>query len=329
MTTRDSGRVPPRVIAAVWGSAVTAALITAPLLLRDRLPEPLAVHWGPGSTADGAASFAVSVAMPVALWAVLWAALLTAAARGLSRRSARAFWWAGLVGGALFVLGLSGMTLLANLDVASWTEAVLPLWAPLALAGVPTAVGALGGYLGRGAPDERDDDGRQPPVLRLRPGRRAVWVSRISNPWPLAVAVVAAVALFALGAFEITGVATGPVVAGLLPALGVVLLIGLFVSSLTARVADDGVAFGFGPLGWPRRTIRLAKVDRAWTEERNPSQVGGWGVRGLPGSATIMLRGGECLVIGYRSGGQLAISVDDAERGASLINALVSERTAA
>ncbi len=315
-------------IVAVWGAVVTAALIAVPLMLRDRLPDPLAVHWGLGSVPDRAAPFAVAVAMPVALWAVLWLMLLLTAARGLSRRSARVSWWVGLTGGGLLALGLGGLTLLANLDVASWTEAALPLWAPLALIAVPLAVGALGGYLGRGAPDELRAD-QEPPVLRLRPGQRAVWVSRIGNPWPLAVTVVAALALFALGAFEITGIASGPVVAGVLPALGVVLVVGLFASSLTAHVTDDGLVLGFGPLGWPKRRIRLAKIDRAWTEERSPSQVGGWGVRGLPGAATIMLRGGECLVIGYRSGGQLAISIDDAERGASLINALVSERSAA
>ncbi|MFI7634865.1 hypothetical protein [Nonomuraea sp. NPDC049400] len=47
-----------------------------------------------------------------------------------------------------------------------------------------------------------------------------------------------------------------------------------------------------------------------------------WAFRGLPDSATIMLRGGECPVIGHRSGGRLTIT---AERGASLINALIAE----
>jgi hypothetical protein len=50
----------------------------------------------------------------------------------------------------------------------------------------------------------------------------------------------------------------------------------------------------------------------AWSEVRYPSQTGGWGFRGFPGTAAIMLRGGECLVIRYRSGGRLAISIDDA-----------------
>lgn len=87
------------------------------------------------------------------------------------------------------------------------------------------------------------------------------------------------------------------------------------------------------PDGRPVRPARLAgaqdplsQIESAWSETRHPAEVGGWGIRGLPGSSTIMLRGGECLVIRYRSGGRLAISIDDAERGASLINALIAER---
>ena len=38
------------------------------------------------------------------------------------------------------------------------------------------------------------------------------------------------------------------------------------------------------------------------------------------------MRRGECLVIKYRPGGELTISVDDAERGAALLNALIAER---
>ncbi|WP_336210596.1 hypothetical protein [Nonomuraea sp. LPB2021202275-12-8] len=319
----------PRTVAAVWGVVVIAVLIATPLAVRGRLPEPMATHWGLGMAPDRAMSFTAYLVMSVALWAVIWLLLLVSAVRGLSRRSGRAGWWALLAGGSLFAFGMSGTTLLANLDAASWTGARLPGWAPFVVAGVPLAVAMLAGYLGRGAPDPRRQPDQEPPVLRLRTGQRSVWVSHINNPWPLAISAVAAGGLFALGALEITGFATAPAVAGTLPVLGVVLLIGLFASSLTARVTGDGLALGFGPFGWPVRRIRLARIDRAWTEERRPSQVGGWGVRGLPGGATIMLRGGECLVIGYRSGGQLAISIDDAERGASLINALISERIAA
>ncbi|MFD1535844.1 hypothetical protein ACFSJ0_02295 [Nonomuraea guangzhouensis] len=134
------------------------------------------------------------------------------------------------------------------------------------------------------------------------------------------------VALAVISVLLLTGVVADGAAGSTLTGLVIVLFAGLLTSSLTARVTGDGLAIGFGPLGWPVRRIRLSKIDRAWSEVRYPSQVGGWGIRGLPGSATIMLRGGECLIIRYRSGGQLAVSVDDAERGAALINALIAER---
>jgi hypothetical protein len=232
-----------------------------------------------------------------------------------------------LGGGGLLALGVCGTTLLANLDAASWTEARLPVWAPLAVAAVPIAAAVLAAYFGRGGPDA-PATGQEPPRLRLRAGQRAVWVSRVSNPVLLAVTGVAAAGLFAAGTLQLVGVSAGPLTA-LLPVLLILLAAGLLTSSLRARVTADGVAIGFGPLGWPVRRISLSKIQSARSEPRYPSQVGGWGVRGLPGGATIMLRGGDCLVLRYRSGGELAVSVDDAERGASLINALVSERRAA
>ncbi|TDB99619.1 hypothetical protein E1267_37075 [Nonomuraea longispora] len=50
------------------------------------------------------------------------------------------------------------------------------------------------------------------------------------------------------------------------------------------------------------------------------------GLPRAPGGAAIMLRGGERLITRYRSGGRLAVSIDDAARGTSLINALIAER---
>ena len=313
-------------IAAVWGAVVTAALIAVPLTLRERLPKPLAVHWGPGLTANRAASFGVAVAMPVALWAVLWLTLLVAAARGLVPQVRPRL----LVGGAHRWRPVRARPV--RPDAAGQPRrGDLDRSGPAALASLRPGGRAAGRGGARRLPRQgrpRRAAGRPGAAgaqAQARPARQSV--SRVSNPWPLAITVVAAVGLFALGAFEITGIATAPVVTGVLPVLGVVLVVSLFASSLTARVTEDGLVLGFGPLGWPKRRIRLAKIDKAWTEERSPSQVGGWGVRGTPGAVTIMLRGGECLVIGYRSGGQLAVSIDDAERAASLINALVSERT--
>ncbi|MFG1944724.1 hypothetical protein [Nonomuraea sp. NPDC048826] len=318
----------PRTIALFGGAAVAAAMTALPLAVRDRLPDPLAVHWGTGMIPDNAVSLAVYLVMQAVLWGVMWLGLLASARRAGHGRSGRVSWWALFAGGALFALLLSAMTVTANLDAATWQDARLSPLAVMVMIAVPLAAATLGGYLGRGEPDPPADD-REPPRLRLRRGQRAVWVSRVSNPWPLLITAAGAAVLFVLGTLDLTGLVRVSSLGAALPALLAVLAVGLFASSLTVRVTDDGVTLAFGPLGWPVRRIRLDKIEHAYAEDRHPSQVGGWGVRGLPGSATIMLRGGDCLILRYRSGGRLGISIDDAERGASLINALISERRVA
>ncbi|MEO3871435.1 hypothetical protein ABGB18_21690 [Nonomuraea sp. B12E4] len=142
----------------------------------------------------------------------------------------------------------------------------------------------------------------------------------------VAVSVTGVTALAVVVVLGLVGALPGAAAGIALPALLIALAVAPATASLSVRVSEDGLAIGFGPLGWPVRRIRLSQILSAYPETRFPSQVGGWGFRGMPGSATIMSRGGECLIIRYRSGGRLAISIDDAARGASLINALIAER---
>ncbi|TDD06764.1 hypothetical protein E1292_14465 [Nonomuraea deserti] len=227
---------------------------------------------------------------------------------------------------SVFAAGISLSTLDANLDAPVWTSARLPSWHLIAVLAGTAAVAVTAGYLGRGEPDQPPSADARPPLLRLKEGERTVWVSRVTNPWLAAGAAAAGAGVCVLIVLRFIGSGTGAVPGVTLPVLVLVLVLGLLSASVSVRVSGDGVAIGFGPFGWPVRRIRLPKIDLALSETRHPSQVGGWGFRGLPGSATIMLRGGDCLIIRYRSGGQLAISIDDAARGASLINALIAER---
>lgn len=317
----------PRAAAAVWGAAVAAVLVVVPLSLRGRLPDPLATRWRFDEVPTGSTSLTGDLFSSLGLWAVLWLPLIVIAARGqaLSHRKARAFWWGGLFGGGVFVLGVEAVVLLVNLDVPDWSQVRMPVWiVPLVVLG-SAAVGVVAGYLGRGAPDPVSDV-RPAPALRLRQGQRAVWVSRVVNGWIVLLTVGVAVAIAVLCGLWLAGAVTAGTLLSALPGVVIMLVAGLMTATLSVRVGDDTLVIGFGPLGRPSRRIPLSRIDGAWTEVRHPSEVGGWGFRGLPGMATIMLRGGECLVVGYRSGGRLAISIDDAERGASLINALVAER---
>lgn len=100
------------------------------------------------------------------------------------------------------------------------------------------------------------------------------------------------------------------------------------------RLVPRDVGFVAGMLLSAQGVILYANLGRdSWENARTlgPAIVvsmvgvggyGGWGYRGLPCGATLMVRSGPCLVIEYVAGGQFAVSVDDAERGAGLLNAL-------
>ncbi|MEV0229152.1 hypothetical protein [Nonomuraea sp. NPDC050786] len=316
----------PRVTAVAWGLAVTAAQVALPLSLRSRLPDPLATHWGMGGRADRSTSFPAYVAMEVLFWVVPWLVTLAVCERARTRRLGRMTWWGTLFGMGVFALGMNVTTVLANLDVPGWAEARLPVWQVFTVTAALIGAAALTGYLGRGEPDEPGPAGQVPPLLRLRAGQRTVWVGHVANRWLNLLTIAALAAAGVLSLLWLAGPVPGVQAASAVPGLVLVAAVGALTTSLSVQVGDDRIAVRFGPLGWPVWRIPLSRIQSAWSETLRPSQVGGWGFRGLPGSATIMLRGGECLVVGYRSGGRLAISVDDAERGASLINALIAER---
>ncbi|MFF5243129.1 DUF1648 domain-containing protein [Streptosporangium sp. NPDC000095] len=312
-------------IATAWFGLVTVALIAAPLALRDRLPDPVATHWGASGAPDNSMPFLVSLLFQVGLWTLLaggalgFAFVNTAMFR---RRTSRMALGAGLGGAGLFFPGLQIVTLMANLDAPHWRQADDLGWgALLAVAGL-----VLGGWLGalaaRPGPDERPEPSAVPTRrVPLRPGQRAVWVSSVSSG-PLTalsgsvLAVGGGLAVLALigGDSALWVPATITFLAGLLA---------LTFSSVRVQITEEGVVLFYGPLRLPRKHIPIERVERAWSERRFPSDVGGWGIRGLPGAVTVMIRGGECLVVGYVSGGRFAVSIDDAESGAALLNTLV------
>ncbi|MET7337788.1 hypothetical protein [Nonomuraea sp. NPDC005650] len=316
----------PRVTTAMWGLFVIAAQIALPLALRERLPDPLATRWNLAGQAYRSMSLTAYIVVTVLVWGVLWLVALAASERATALRQSRTVWWGGLSGLGVLALGVNVTTVLANLDAPGWTAARLPAWQVFAVIAAGTGVALLMGYLRRGDPDPQGPEGPVPPRLRLRAGQRTVWVGHAANRWLALLPIVALAAVLVLGPLYFTGLVTGAWATSALPGLLVVLAAGTLTSSVSVQIGDGRVVVQFGPLGWPARRIPLSRIESAWSETRHPANVGGWGIRGLPGGSTIMLRGGECLVLRYRSGGQLAISIDDAERGASLINALIAER---
>ncbi|WP_234371052.1 DUF1648 domain-containing protein [Streptomyces sp. XY431] len=303
---------------------VLALLLGLPWVARDRLPEPLATHWS-GTRPDGSMSLTAAAGFPAAVWAASVAAAAVARWRG--GEQAKAWSAVGLGFGGALLTGAQAAIVSANLDRPTWQEAG-PVGAEVLLVLVAAvAAGALAWWLARPqGPGPLAATVADGPRLDLPDGQRAVWLSRAVNPWLGLLAGFAGLgtAGAALAGFAGLGGAAWATAAP----LAVVALAGLSCSSVQARVTERGLDVAFGPLGRPSRHWDPEEIVSARAETRTPAQVGGWGYRLSGLGTTVMLRRGECLVIRPRQGAEFAVSVDDAERGAALLNTLAAPRSA-
>ncbi|MFC5880368.1 DUF1648 domain-containing protein [Streptomyces virginiae] len=302
-----------------WAAGIPVVLVALPMAARGRLPDPLATHWGgPDGAPDGAMSFGGSMAFPAAIWAVLVLGVAVFAA-------ARAWAATALLPAGVALAGAQAVIVRANLDREDWRQAELPTaWVAVAVCAAAVLAALAGMLIDRRAPGRArggggpaDGGGR----MDVPAGERLVWLARTSNPWLGLTAGALGAAAAAGAVLGVGGLVAGPawLVAAL--ALGVADLAVLACSSVRARVTGEGLEVAFGPLGWPVRRWPAAAVESARVEDRRPVQVGGWGYRLSGLGTTVMLRAGECLVV--RAGGRdFAVSVDDAARGAALLNSL-------
>ncbi|MDL4771217.1 hypothetical protein [Actinomadura xylanilytica] len=316
-----------RSLALVTGvSAVTgAALIPlVSLPLRDRLPDPIATHWSGGGPPDGSGSLTAALLICCGMWATICAGALVLGWSGWGRRAVRTRTVASLFAGAVFTAGVLGLILNANLDRSSWRDAGGMGAGGIALLLLASAAGGLiGALLGRVGADSREPAPGAPRRIRIGAGERAVWIGYVHSRSM----ILLGWALTGLGAL---GVLLALVPAGPLPrsswsgALALVIggVAALALSSARVTVDARGLGIAAGPLRLPIRRIPLNRIGTAWAEDRSPAQAGGWGYRVGPAGTTMMLRGGECLVVENTGGRRFAVSVDDAERGASLLNSL-------
>ncbi|MEU3406897.1 DUF1648 domain-containing protein [Streptomyces sp. NPDC006670] len=304
--------------AAGWGAGVLALLVGLPLAAAGRLPDPVATHWTADSNGpDGSSPLWAAVVFPALVWTVVVAAVLFGARRG----PRRAWGWSALAFGGVVLAGAQASIVRANLDVADWRQAgEVTGWGVAVLVAVALSAGAGAGLLGRdGAAEPPAAEG---PRMELPDGERLVWLSSAANPWLRLLAGLLALAALGALAAGLAGLAAGlwPTAASL--AFAAVAVLGC--SSVRVRVTGRGLEVAFGPLGYPVRRWAAEDIESARVEVRTAARAGGWGYRINGLGTTVMLRGGECLVVRAK-GRDFAVSVDDAARGAALLNALSAD----
>jgi len=134
------------------------------------------------------------------------------------------------------------------------------------------------------------------------PGRHTIYTGQATN-WPFVlVSAAVAVPLPILG----NGSYTVPVVF-----IAVVVLVNvLTAASIRTSAGPNGVSVRFGLLGWPRRTYRLDRIDRAEVIDLPPLHVA-WGFWWTPSRTCYTVRSGPTLRLALRNGRTVTVTVPD------------------
>lgn len=319
-------RVPRRLVALVaLPFVVTTAVVAAVYAgVRDQLPDELAVHFGPGGTADrfeAPGQFLVAMVAMLLLGGAAWTAMVARSGRGGGSGTgvAAAAGW----GLAAFLGAVAVLVLQLNAGATDAAGLSLPLWH----LGAAFAVGLAGGLLGhvlvrKAVPDWPSGQGATGTErLDLPREGRAGWARRTSSVPMLLGGVV-----MMFGAVAPLAVSAMPwwVALVLLPG-GLVLVL---MAQADVAVDQRGLTVRLSGLPWPRLSVPLDRVAAAQARPVNPlGEFGGWGYRVTPKRSGLIYRSGEALVVRKTGDGrEFAVTVDDAGTAAALLNTLAERR---
>lgn len=320
---QPNARLPHRGRAFTLGVALPLVLLAAAVALawswRGRMPAEVVLHWGP-SGPDRFGTFTEHLLTVLVLAAVTLLVSgtlsMTIGRSAMTRRMA-----VGLSAGmAAFYAGLLVATSYIQLDVTDPAAVASPGPALLLASLAALAIGA-GAAAGAGADPAQPSDLHIPADaarLELPDGVAAAWIASAGFRirWAPVLLVVVTVV-------------PGLVIAVLTRQWWMVSLFGvlalLVAAGTTFRISVDGSGFtARSLLGWPRLHVPLAEVERADVVPISPfAEFGGWGLRtAIDGRTGVVTRKGEAIQI-RRSGDRVVVAtVDDAARGAALLNTL-------
>lgn len=307
------------------GLALTTVLLGTSLGLiwwatsvRDRLPEPVARHWGMSGAADGFSSLNTTLA--VSLGMVLLVAVPMGLAAVLARQPpAMRRFMAGMSAWlAVFLVVLFVDSLRGQLDLTDAADAPLPgagIGAGMLL-GAVVAVGV--------AALVRVDQGATravgpPPAtaVRLDPGSEAA-LSWSSGPAGLDRAAVVIAAFAGVGLGSLAAVLTW----WLLPVAIIVVALVLGAGRFTTTIDRDGLTVGI--VG--RRILRVPLEDVAGADVVHVDpfwEFGGWGLRlDMAGRTGVVTRRGPAVRVRRGDGSEVLVTVDGADRAAATLNTL-------
>jgi Domain of unknown function (DUF1648) len=304
-------------------AAATAAIAVLAAWSGD-LPDPVAVHFGPGGAADGFASRAAAqwspvlgLAFAVLLGGILWA---------LTRRDVRAARTGAAVsagtGTAVAILPVALLS--SQRGLADAADASFGGWwlLPVAAVGVVAAFAGLA-LIGRPAPAAAAS---APPAdaarLDLADTETVVWTGSAAMSWWLGAAL--ALLPTALIAWSAATASSGAVLMLLGAAVLGAVLMGLTLAPVYVVVDGRGLETRYVLTGG-RRRIPLDEIARADVVHIGLiNRYGGIGYRVGPDGVGLLVRPGAALRVTRGDGSKFTVTVDGADEAAAVLNSLAA-----
>ena len=299
-------------LVALVAVAVAAVLVW---LWLPTLPNPIATHWGVG-TSPSPRQFILTLSL------IMGAAVLLMAAISFSVGNSR--FGAQVTGGAAVFLGVMTLLLVVvsvgpQRGLADAQDATLSGGGIVLVVGGSAVAGVIAALFAPKAPPVGDAAAPPPadaPRANITPDADFLWVGKTSiNPALLWGFIIIFVLIF--GAIAITSRTWWLILLGLLP-----IVVTLSLSPFTVRITPAGLS-GKSPIGWPKKTITAAQIDQASVVEVKPlAEFGGWGYRLTTGGVEgIVLRKGPGIRIDYGKNSALVITLNEgADEAAALLN---------
>jgi len=319
-------------VALVLPAVIVAAGVAVMLAVLPALPDPVAIHWGGAGTPDGFGPPWVPVVLLAVcgfgLPALLGLLSLPALRRG-GRGYAYPFLAASALGLSCFLTVLVTASTVRQAGLADAASGPT-IWLPMA-GGLVAGIGAgiIGWFL---QPQQRFEPTpvRAADPAQLTPGEHAVWLQRVAISRSGGIILGAAVGLL-IAITAITAWAVPDALALWITAGSTVLVTVAVATNVVfhVRVDERGLTVT-SAAGWPRTRVPLADVRDAAAVTVDPmGEFGGWGMRWAPpGRFGVVVRAGAGIEVRRRSGKTFTVTVDDADTGTALLNALVETRGA-
>jgi len=301
--------------------AIIAAAGFLPMLLIGDLPDRFASHFDGSGRPDGSMSL---TQLAITTGVMMLTGLILCIGVALWPKPLPALVAPMLAGTGAFIAAMAAAiaatTVIGQRNLTDFNDAELAALTLLIVIGSAVFAGIAAGWMAKALPVVSDTvETLNQPTMELGSGERAVWIGGQSSPlWfgfsALTLAVLISVAVvgapwFAVAALALSTVAT------------------LAFASIRVRADQKGLHVSYGRLPWPRTQLAIEEIATASVIDVRPMEWGGWGYRGslkLLDKAAVVHRAGPGLRVDLHNGKTFAVTLDNPEPAAAVLNAEVA-----